>query len=194
MGTETKERTPSAIKPYIKKISKPLAGLIIVASQVVSSEQSTTDTQFLSINAGFSPFVADTVSVVGQFEEESPQIQQYESEDEIRLKALGLMENLQIEPDKEIIKIWLSQGGWPQELHDEALRVVFCESRNKPWEKSPNGLYRGLFGLSKLWFDYSGEDWETWSDPVINAKVAYITYLYDIAKNQKPWTQWSCKP
>jgi len=97
--------------------------------------------------------------------------------------------------DLDLIHGWLTVAGWPEELIPQALAVIKCESTYNPNAVSPNRLYYGLFGLDKMWFRYAGEDFDKWADPVINARVAYKTYLYDIIeKNQAPWTQWGCKP
>jgi hypothetical protein len=199
VGTESRERTPSAVKPIFKKFTGPFAGLVLVATQISGNEQSNSETLYLSIPAPAPPWTENIIPfqvelLTDQEQIKESQVVQAEPEVDIRIDALGLMKEMQIEPSSDLVKMWLSQGGWPQELHNEALSVVFCESRNKPWAKSDNDLYRGLFGLSELWFDYSGENWENWADPVVNSKVAYATYLYDIKKNQPAWTQWMCKP
>ncbi|MDP2632908.1 MAG: hypothetical protein Q8P25_04290 [Candidatus Curtissbacteria bacterium] len=97
-------------------------------------------------------------------------------------------------PTIELIVEWLKAGGWPEHLIRQAQSQVFCESRNDPVAISPNGLYKGLFGLSSMWFEYAGEDPEQWANPIINARVAWATYNYDLNRGQEPWTQWQCKP
>lgn len=94
----------------------------------------------------------------------------------------------------EHVTEWLKAGGWPEHLIRQAQSRVFCESRNDPGAISPNGLYKGLFGLSSMWFAYAGEDPEQWDNPIINARVAWVTYNYDLNQGQEPWTQWQCKP
>jgi hypothetical protein len=92
------------------------------------------------------------------------------------------------------IEDWLIEAGWPHGLLGQAKIVVLCESTNRPHVVNPNGLYFGLFQLGKNWFDYFGEDFSQWSNPVVNARVAYKVYQYDIEKGNPPWKQWDCKP
>lgn len=96
------------------------------------------------------------------------------------------------------VRSWLEAAGWPEELIPQAEKVVSCESKNKPDEinhaENPNETSYGLFQLVRLWFDYAGEDFENWSNPIVNARVAYKVYLYDIDRGQAPWNQWGCKP
>lgn len=114
------------------------------------------------------------------------------TEKNIRIHALSVGS----ESSTDYVNRWLTAADWPQELIPEAREVIYCESRNNPNAASPNGLYRGLFGLARMWFIYAGEDPGKWADPIINAKVAHETYLYDINKGQAPWTQWdpACRP
>lgn len=44
------------------------------------------------------------------------------------------------------------------------------------------------------WFPFAGEAPEMWADPMVNARVAWATYNYDISRGYVPWKQWSCKP
>ena len=92
------------------------------------------------------------------------------------------------------VKTWLTAAGWPEELHDQAVVVVKCESTYNPIAK--NGSFKGLFGLDENWFKYFGVDPELWADPEVNARVAYQVYQYDLERNQAPWTQWdpACRP
>ena len=94
------------------------------------------------------------------------------------------------------IQDWLTDAGWPEELLVQAKRVTFCESSHRPNAIRPNGRYFGLFQLEKNWFDYFGEDFSQWANPVVNARVGYQTYRYDTDRNQVPWTQWdpACRP
>lgn len=89
----------------------------------------------------------------------------------------------------------LTEAGWPVELHDEALRVAWCESR---WETDALGIggtARGLFQIHlSPWFPYAGEPAESWADPLVNARVGWAVYQYDISRGQPAWTQWTCKP
>lgn len=88
----------------------------------------------------------------------------------------------------------LTEAGWPVELHDQALAVSWCESK---WSSAvgDGGNSLGIFQLNKdTWFTYAGEDPEMWADPLVNARVAWATYQYDIGRGYMPWKQWSCKP
>lgn len=88
----------------------------------------------------------------------------------------------------------LTATGWPVELHDQALSVSWCESK---WSSAvgDGGNSLGIFQVNKdTWFTYAGEDPEQWADPLVNARVAWATYQYDIGRGYVPWKQWSCKP
>ena len=88
----------------------------------------------------------------------------------------------------------LAAAGWPAELHDAALRVAWCESKYSPGARGDHGASVGLFQLNlQTWFRYAGEDPAQWDDPVVNARVAWATYNYDIARGSPPWKQWTCK-
>lgn len=89
----------------------------------------------------------------------------------------------------------LGVAGWPEGLHDAALRVAWCESKWSPYAVGDGGASVGWFQLNQAtWFPYAGEDIELWADPLVNARVAWATYLYDIDRGYAPWAQWSCKP
>lgn len=89
----------------------------------------------------------------------------------------------------------LTLAGWPESLHDEAVAVVRCESNFRPGAVGDGGASVGLFQLNKAtWFPYAGEDAEMWADPVTNARVAWATYNYDLARGYVPWKQWTCRP
>jgi hypothetical protein len=91
------------------------------------------------------------------------------------------------------LDFYASQAGWPVELRDELREVVRCESTFRPRADNHTGNY-GLLQLSRLWFDYADYDFELWADPLVNLRVGYLTYLYDIKVGNPPWYQWSCKP
>ena len=91
------------------------------------------------------------------------------------------------------LTVVLLEAGWPESLVPEALRVAWCESRWRPDAVSGGG-HLGLFQLSSLWFSYSGIDIAGWAIPVVNARVAWITYQYDLERGQTPWNQWACQP
>lgn len=88
----------------------------------------------------------------------------------------------------------LQAAGWPTELIPQALAVAWCESKWSPAASGDSGHSRGWFQLNTMWFGYAGEDPAMWADPLVNARVAWRTYNYDISRGQRPWQQWSCKP
>lgn len=96
--------------------------------------------------------------------------------------------------EAEVIAV-LRAAQWPEGLIPEALAVAWCESRWSPYASGDGGNSLGLFQLNvATWFRYAGEDPALWSDPVVNARVAWATYQYDIGRGYAPWKQWSCKP
>lgn len=88
------------------------------------------------------------------------------------------------------MRAWLAQAGWTAELIPKALAVSWCESHWIP--TNSNGLYVGLFQISQhsnatikgSWFAYFGFEDAQWADPVVNASVAYLIWLYG------GWAQW----
>ena len=84
----------------------------------------------------------------------------------------------------ETVRCWLADAGWPDELIPEAMRVVQCESTNRPWVTGDSSRSLGLF---QLWYGHfrAGEDW---SDPRVNAAVALRVY------QREGWRPWTCKP
>ena len=89
---------------------------------------------------------------------------------------------------------WLKAAGWPDRLLDEAVRVVSCESNGHPSSYRTDSDVWGLFQLWSGWWTYYGLNWEEWSDPVANARLARWVYTYDIERGQPEWNQWQCKP
>lgn len=87
---------------------------------------------------------------------------------------------------------------WPIEWREQAKSVAFCESRWHP--ESTNGVMLGLFQLSDTqqgwvgWWGYFGFDPKRYAEPRYNAQLALLVFEYDLARNQPPWTQWTCKP
>ena len=82
----------------------------------------------------------------------------------------------------------LIQGGWPQDLIEEALSVSFCESQWKPWARNPSSSASGLFQfLSVTWFEWGSGDV---FDPLDNVSAAWRLY----SATTPPWTRWTCKP
>lgn len=89
----------------------------------------------------------------------------------------------------------LRDTGWPEGIISEALAVSWCESKWSPYASGDSGRSRGLFQLNvATWFSYAGADPELWADPLTNARVAWLTYQYDLGRGYAPWTQWTCKP
>lgn len=90
-------------------------------------------------------------------------------------------------------EMWLyaETAGWPPELIPELLRVAWCESNWTPYAE--NGHSYGLAQLVPLWFSYSGESFDHWDSPITNLRAARAAYLYDIARGNTPWAQWSCR-
>jgi hypothetical protein len=93
---------------------------------------------------------------------------------------------------KDTIEAYALLAGWPPELLDDLLDVAWCESRYDPL--ALNGYMRGLMQVNTLWFDYSDTDRDRWTDPLVNLRVAYSVYEYDLARGNEPWAQWQCKP
>ena len=89
----------------------------------------------------------------------------------------------------------LAEAGWPAELIPQALAVSWCESKWSPGAIGDSGRSVGLFQVNAAtWFPYAGEDASQWADPLVNARVAWRTYQYDIGRGYESWRQWSCKP
>ena len=87
----------------------------------------------------------------------------------------------------------LTISGWPLELISQALSVSRGESGWIPGNS--NGHYMGLFQLdAPFWFNYCGQDYNLWYDPVVNATCAYAVYRYDINRGNEAWAQWEVKP
>lgn len=84
------------------------------------------------------------------------------------------------------------QAGWPADRADQVARVAFCESRYRPGAIG-YGTY-GLMQLVPLWFSASGTDFELWSDPLTNLRVALYAFETDMSYGNDPWAPWSCKP
>lgn len=89
--------------------------------------------------------------------------------------------------DEGSARLVFALAGWPDHLHDQALRVGWCESRLRPGARNPGGAY-GLMQVVPLWFRHAGEDPAAWADPVVNARAALAAYNYG------GWNPWECQP
>ncbi len=100
------------------------------------------------------------------------------------------------EPLPEGAEQWRSlvTAYWPAELVDDALAVIWCESRGDPDALNPASGAAGLFQfLPSTWDSASAS--AGWSgadvfDPEANIAVAYWLY----AAYDEPWQQWNCSP
>ena len=121
-----------------------------------------------------------------------PELSKATPEENVRVHALSVDSS----PVSNSARLWLTTAGWSPELIAEAGEVTKCESSNQPDVINPKGPYYGLFQLEENWFDYAGEDFNKWSDPVVNARVGLKVYQYDLERGQAPWTQWDpkCRP
>lgn len=98
------------------------------------------------------------------------------------------------EAGREQARAWLIEAGWPDHLLEQALNVVRCESSYNPYAR--NGVHYGLFQISDApnatirgsWFTYWNVPLEEWSNPVVNAQMAWWMY------QQSAWGNWSCQP
>lgn len=107
---------------------------------------------------------------------------------EVRPPARGALFDGEL---REVLRL----AGWaPEELLGEAVRVVRGGSNCPNGESganpgATNGRYRGLFQLdTPFWFDWAGIDSALWSDPVANARVAWLLY------QRSGWGPWECQP
>ena len=213
MGPETKNRAPGAEKFKLTDLWRPLIVMVLAVSAVYTENQDTSNQDQTTRTAQVLPshdiqlnkpdLIVRSISI-SQLKQEPFEV------DLRRLRSRAThapilpkdenppVQALSVETQSNANEVevigWLISGGWPQELHSQALNVIECESTYNPNAVSPNGLYKGLFALSRGWFIYAGEDPEKWEDPVVNAKVAYKTYLYDVQVGNPPWYQWGCKP
>lgn len=104
--------------------------------------------------------------------------------------------------EHEVLAV-LIEAGWPEPLHDAALRLSFCESGYyhpvtkikywRPWAIGDGGASVGLFQMQwsgsswRGWFIPAGEDEAQRLDPVVNARTALWAY------NRSGWEPWTCK-
>jgi hypothetical protein len=85
-----------------------------------------------------------------------------------------------------------AEAGWPATLHADLLAVARCESSLRP-----NAQTLWAYGIMQLvpsWFEFAGQEFTTWTDPVANLRAAYAVYLYDLERGSAPWYQWVCQP
>ena len=91
----------------------------------------------------------------------------------------------------------LSVAGWPNETHQEALNVMWCESRRMPNSVGDNGNSIGLFQIQ--WTPKTWVGWQSYpkmehlrnkdiGSPITNAQAALVIY------NNFGWEPWTCKP
>ena len=88
----------------------------------------------------------------------------------------------------------LTEAGWPHHLHEWALAITWRESRWSPWAVNwgdqADGLgSTGLWQMWSGWYAFAGESYADWRDPVVNSRVAWKVYQYDLAHGQ-PGHQW----
>lgn len=98
---------------------------------------------------------------------------------------LGFTESLGEEQLRQVLR----EAGWPEELHEQAMRVAWCESRWHPDSVNGQSGVTGLFQLWEGWYRYSGLNRDDWADPIVNARAAYGAFLYSGG-----WNQWQCQP
>jgi hypothetical protein len=83
---------------------------------------------------------------------------------------------------------------WPDELVDDALSVIDCESNGDPNAVNPSSGAAGLFQFLPSTWDtaapQAGWDGADVSDPEANVATAYWLY----SQFAEPWQQWNCKP
>ena len=92
------------------------------------------------------------------------------------------------------IEAILTESGWPLELLWEAKSVAKGESNWRPTAIGDGGNSLGLFQLWTGWFGYCKEEIAHWMNPLVNSRVAWCVYNYDINRGQEPWSQWTIKP
>lgn len=204
MGPEKTEIRATSAKIFKSILWRPFAIVVIAAASSAGAEAQFTPTpNYLSnrensinglLKYPSAPLEIEEVLPLGD-REECKQIfgTDYRSENE-RSYYLENCSTVFETQTAEHVTEWLRAGGWSEPLFGQARAVAYCESSFNPHAENPNGLYKGLFGLSAMWFEYAHEDPNSWSDPVINARVAFAAYNYDLNRGQKPWTQWGCKP
>ena len=88
----------------------------------------------------------------------------------------------------------LVEAYWPAEIVDDALSVLWCESRGDPDAVNPASGASGLFqflpstwGSASVSAGWAGADV---FDP--EANIAVAAWLY--AAYDEPWQQWNCQP
>lgn len=93
----------------------------------------------------------------------------------------------------------LTAAGWPEEWHEEALRVSWGESNWCP--AITNGIMLGLFQLSDRsangwagWWEYFGFDSARYAEPVYNAHLAWLVFSYEQEHGYARWSNWQVKP
>jgi len=89
---------------------------------------------------------------------------------------------------------------FPSELVDEALAVIYCESRGNPLAVNPVSSAAGLFQfVPSTWaWASSGAGWGDHNPLEPDANIASAAWLVaaSIATENPngPWAHWSCQP
>jgi len=87
---------------------------------------------------------------------------------------------------------------FPQELVDQALAIIECESNGDPAARNPRSSATGLFQfLSRTWENASGPAGFEGASPLdAEANVAAAAWLVDFSLDagHSAWKHWTCRP
>lgn len=87
---------------------------------------------------------------------------------------------------------------FPQELVDQALAIIECESNGDPTARNPRSSATGLFQfLSRTWENASGPAGFEGASPLdAEANVAAAAWLVDFSLDagHSAWKHWTCRP
>lgn len=86
-------------------------------------------------------------------------------------------------PSEEAQKLICSYS-WPC---DEALRVKWCESRQR-WDTIGAGANYGGFQINSIHARRFPSFWDSWMDPVKNTAWAFELWA------EQGWKPWGCRP
>lgn len=160
----------------------------------VTSLKSNLETELVAAIRIGAPYVVDVAALAALDARDHPGVT-VTSESIVVAAATGRVRALGGSLSEAEVRAVLVVAGWPVELLAEALTVAWCESKWSPNAVGDGGHSLGAFQLNKdTWFTYAGEDPAQWADPLVNARVAWAAYNYDISRGYVPWKQWSCKP